>query len=256
VKFLLKKTLFIVLTGLFILAAVAGVMAMEPVQLVVDGKALSTSPAPVIQDDRVMVPVRFVAEALGALVSWDEENRAVLISRGGQGDQYLKGKNNPLAVKQGIANDFISARDLKDILDDDKDLDIGDYRTGHNGGDKIDNDPLVVDVRIKKDYDYGHIPTAVWIDVAENMAEGQNLETLKNLLDAHVKQGGKNEIVLYCYTGHMSGLAAGVLGSLGYNVKNMKFGYDIAWAGTGQKADPPVRATIEDKDGKARACGG
>jgi len=252
---LLKKTLFVALTGLFILAAVAGAAALEPVKLLVDGKELSTSPAPVIQDDRVLVPVRFVAEALGALVSWDEENSAVLINRGGRSDQYLKGKNDPLAVKQGIANNFISAQELKDILDDDKDLDIGDYRAGHNGGDKIDNDPLVIDVRAKNDYDEGHIPAAVWIDVAENMAEGQNVETLKSLLDAHVKQGGKNEVVLYCYTGNMSGLAAAVLGSLGFNVKNMKFGYDIAWAGT-KKADSPIRAAVEDKDGKARACGG
>lgn len=253
---LLKKILLITNVGfLLMLVGAIWVMAAEPIKLIVNGEPLATQPAPEMRENRVLVPVRFVAEALGAQVVWIAKNRAVVINWCSQGDNYLKGKNDPLATKQGIANNFISAQELKNILDDDKDLDIGDYRAGHNGGDQISNDPLVVDLRTKKDYDDGHIPTAVWIAPAENIAEEQNIKALKSLLDAHVKQRGKKEIVLYCYTGNASGLACGVLGSLGFNVKNLKFGYDIAWAGT-KKADSPIKATIEDKEGKLRSCGG
>lgn len=248
-----KKVLLTIIAGLLlILGGAFWVMASEPIKLIVNSKTVSTRPAPEIKDDRVLVPVRFIAEELGGLVTWDEENRAVIINQGSRGDRYLKGQN---ATRQGIANNLLSAQDLKDILDDDKDLDLADYRKNHNGGDNINNDPLVVDIRAEKDYNAGHIPAAVWINTAENMAEEKNIEALKSLLDAHVKQGGKNEVVLYCYTGNTSGLVSGVLGSLGLNVKSMKFGYDIAWAGT-KKADPPVKATIEDKDGKVSTCGG
>jgi len=47
------------------------------------------------------------------------------------------------------------------ILDDDLDNDMCDYRTNHNGGDIIGNDPLILDLRSSKDYDLGHIPSAI-----------------------------------------------------------------------------------------------
>jgi len=245
-----------IIAGLFLmLAGAIGVMAAEPIKLIVNGGQVSAWPAPEMREDRVFVPIRLVAEALGAQVSWDTENRAVIINQGGQGERYLKGQNDPLSKEQGSANNFISAQELKDILDDDLDSDLADYRKGHNGGDQINNDPLIIDLRTKEDYDEGHIPTALWIDTAENLAGAQNRETLKNMLDTHVQQEGENEIVLYCATGHTAGLVCGVLGALGFNVKNLRYGYEIAWAGT-RKADPPIRASIEDKDGYTRTCGG
>lgn len=251
-----KKLLILVSICLLLVTTGAiWAVAAKPLRLMVDGETVSVQPVPLTQGNRVFVPIRFVAETLGAQVYWDAGNSTVVINQGSRADLYLKGQIDPLRVKDDIANNLIKNSDLKDILDDDKDNDLGDYRTGHNGGDVIGNDPLIVDLREQSDYDAGHIPTAVWIDVAANMAEERNVKTLKGLLDAHVEAGGKNEIVVYCYTGNTSGLVSGVLGSLGFNVKNLKFGYDIAWAGT-KSADRAVKATIEDKEGHVRTCGG
>ena len=44
------------------------------------GEAKENDVAPVIRNDRTMLPARFVAENLGAAVVWDEDNKAVRIS--------------------------------------------------------------------------------------------------------------------------------------------------------------------------------
>lgn len=76
-----------------------------------------------------------------------------------------------------------------------------------------------------------------------------NVQRLKEvLLAAHVKQGGKNEIVVYCYTGHTAGLVAGVLGARGFNIKNLIYGFDNGWMGT-QIADIPARGPVESCEG-------
>jgi len=78
-------------------------MAVEPVQLVVDGKDITAISNPVIENDRLLVPIRYVSEAMGANVEWDPDLRTVRVSRGnldfqlwidnrlvsyGNGDQY------------------------------------------------------------------------------------------------------------------------------------------------------------------------
>lgn len=74
-------------------------------------------------------------------------------------------------------------------------------------------------------YDFGHIPSAVWVAEASDMGKQENEQRLRDLLAEHIVQGGKNEIVVYCSTGHMAGLVAGVLGSRGFNVKNLQYGF-------------------------------
>jgi len=250
---LLKKVI-IVLAGLMLLATICVEAAETTIKLVINGQPASVEPEPTIREGRVMVPVRFIAEHLGAQVKWDDANKTVNIDFK-QGDSYLKGQNNSSGTSTGTMSNFISASELKDILDDDKDNDLADYRQGHNGGDQIANDPLVVDLRKQDEYNAKHIPGAVWLADAENMAESQNLQKLKDLLDEHVAKGSKQEIVVYCYTGNLSGLVAGVLGSQGLPVKSMKYGFDIAWQGT-KKADKPILVPMEDSNGKAVQCGG
>ena len=48
---------------------------------VVDGQPKVSDLAPFIQDNRTFVPVRVVAEALGAEVEWDEATQTVTIAR-------------------------------------------------------------------------------------------------------------------------------------------------------------------------------
>lgn len=80
-----------------------------------------------------------------------------------------------------------------------------------------DNDPFILSVRAPDQYAVGHIPGAMnvpWREVAK-------LENLAKLpADKH--------IVDYCYTGHTGQVAATILGMLGYEVSNMKFGM-MAW---------------------------
>lgn len=52
-------------------------------QVIVDGKQITGDVKPFIYNDRVMVPLRFVAEALGAEVRWDESASKVIIEKQG-----------------------------------------------------------------------------------------------------------------------------------------------------------------------------
>lgn len=72
------------LIGLLTVAALAGVStvasAMVPITLVVNGKPLSISPAPFLEGGRLMVPLRAVAQALGATVTWDGSSHTVSVN--------------------------------------------------------------------------------------------------------------------------------------------------------------------------------
>jgi len=227
--------------------------AVKSVKLFIDNQLMMVEPGSILSNGQVYVPIRVVAEHFGAQVQWDDKNNAVLINQQ-QGDLYLKGQNVP-GGSSGIMNNLVKAAELKDILDEDGDGELADYRNGRSGGDDIANDPLVVDIRNQTDYDTSHIPGAVWITGVERIAEQDSIDQLNNLLNEHVKNGGKKEIVLYCYTGNTSGLAAGVLGAKGIPVKSMMYGFDIAWQGT-KSADKAIRADMEDSGGNTIGCGG
>ncbi len=93
------------------------------------------------------------------------------------------------------------------------------------------NDPLILDVRFGTDFNgpLGHIPGAIWIADFNKMAEPENLDALDAALAAHIQATGNDDIVVYCHLGQMSGLITGVLGSLGYDVKTLKLGYNMGW---------------------------
>ena len=50
-------------------------------EALVNGARVKVSPAPEVRNGRMYVPVRFVSEALGFRVSWDQEAREVLIEK-------------------------------------------------------------------------------------------------------------------------------------------------------------------------------
>jgi len=91
----------------------------------------------------------------------------------------------------------INADDLYDILND---------------GD-TSNDPFIVSVRSAEHYALGHIPGAINIPWKE-IAKEANLAKLPT----------DRQIVTYCYTGHTGQVAATILGLLGYDVVNLKYG--------------------------------
>lgn len=76
-----KLLAVLVLAVVFTLGTTFGALAVPgPVTILVNGRLVSTDVPAFIQDGRTMVPLRFVAEALGARVQWDEANRRVLIT--------------------------------------------------------------------------------------------------------------------------------------------------------------------------------
>jgi len=236
------KKIAILLICIFLLGC-GWAQAGQTIKLLINGVEAGGGPSVLFKGSRIYVPIRFVSEQLGAQVSWDEKNGTVTIDDQ-WGEHYLSKADN-----------LISPAELKKIFDDDNDNSLADYRTGRNSGDQPGNDPLVVDVRNKDDYDAAHVPGAVWIAPAGKMAEKQNIAGLKRLLAGHAAQGGVNEIVIYCADGNSSGLVAGVLGAQGLPVKNMTGGFDVGWSGT-KLADRAIKAPTEDSAGKTIYCGG
>ena len=52
------------------------------IKLNVDGRNIDASAAPMIKNNRTLVPVRIVSEALGAEVKWNNDDRSVFITKG------------------------------------------------------------------------------------------------------------------------------------------------------------------------------
>jgi rhodanese-related sulfurtransferase len=89
------------------------------------------------------------------------------------------------------------------------------YENLNDGDDS--NNPYIISVRSKEDYDKGHIPTAVWMD-AKTMFTADNLATLPT----------DKQIVVYCYTGQTASQVVSSLNMLGFDAYNMTFGFG-AW---------------------------
>lgn len=80
-----RKPIIIIMALLALLTAYqVGAYAGNPIKIVVDGKELTPDVPAQIIDGRTMVPIRFVAEALGAEVSWDAATNSVIITTAGQ----------------------------------------------------------------------------------------------------------------------------------------------------------------------------
>lgn len=79
----------------------------------VNGETKSNDVAPVIVNDRTMLPIRFVAEAMGATVLWDDETRTVTVTLGnitvtlvvGESVATVNGEEKELDSPSFIEND-------------------------------------------------------------------------------------------------------------------------------------------------------
>ena len=71
-----KKTL---LWSLILLFAVATpVQAQKPIQLWINGKYVQSDVAPVVENQRTLVPIRIISENLGIQVEWDQATQSVM----------------------------------------------------------------------------------------------------------------------------------------------------------------------------------
>ncbi|MGN7470952.1 N-acetylmuramoyl-L-alanine amidase [Brevibacillus sp. SAFN-007a] len=84
----MKRRVYPLLLALLVLllipgwAAAASRATEEAVNLMIGGQAVTPDVPPVIKDGRTLVPVRVIAESLGADVAWDEGKRTAVITRG------------------------------------------------------------------------------------------------------------------------------------------------------------------------------
>ncbi|MEW6724690.1 MAG: N-acetylmuramoyl-L-alanine amidase family protein [Bacillota bacterium] len=82
------KSFLIPLIAVFLTAALAitssPVLASLKITLIIDGQKAEPDVPPMVINNRTLVPVRFIAEHLGAQVGWHQETRTVTISRPGQ----------------------------------------------------------------------------------------------------------------------------------------------------------------------------
>lgn len=77
----MKRNVFVVfIVAVLVCALAAAAWATEPVKLVVNGQEIKPDVSPQIIGDRTMVPVRWIAEALGANVEWDAQTKTVIIT--------------------------------------------------------------------------------------------------------------------------------------------------------------------------------
>lgn len=73
----------------------------EMIELYLDGQAVSCDPSPIIKDGRTLIPVRALFEDMGAVVSWNESERAVGLECFGVSVKMIIGDKT--AVVNGIA---------------------------------------------------------------------------------------------------------------------------------------------------------
>lgn len=75
------------------------------ISVYVNGEQLETDTAPIIVDDRTLVPMRAVFEALGASVEWDERTQTVMAYKDGQMIGMTVGHNNMTVGGESVALD-------------------------------------------------------------------------------------------------------------------------------------------------------
>lgn len=108
----MKKAVSLLLVVFFILNSVLGVFASQEVRVTVDGEVVAFPDAkPFIDSNgRTLIPLRFVAEKLGATVDWNESTREIKITRGDK-ELELKIDSNYMRTKDGY-----KAMDTKAII--------------------------------------------------------------------------------------------------------------------------------------------
>lgn len=85
----------------------------EDITVLLDGKAVGFDVAPIIENDRTLVPLRAIFEALGAAVEWDAATQTVISQKGddtcvfqiGNDKMFVNGEEKTLDVAAKIVDD-------------------------------------------------------------------------------------------------------------------------------------------------------
>ena len=97
----MKKLISLLLAFVMIFGMATNVAKADDddIRLWVDGKYVSTDAKPYIEDSRTLVPIRFIAEALGYNVEWVESSQTVILTNGSDRIVMVIGSKN--ATKNG-----------------------------------------------------------------------------------------------------------------------------------------------------------
>jgi hypothetical protein len=106
-KWFMAMTIAVLVISLFGATASAASLPPTFVSVVLDGKKIwfPDAQAYVDENQRTLVPVRFVAESLGAKVGWEAQSQSVPIERDGQQIRLQIGSNIALVNGQEVALD-------------------------------------------------------------------------------------------------------------------------------------------------------
>ncbi|MGE5371081.1 MAG: stalk domain-containing protein [Solirubrobacterales bacterium] len=72
-----KKMIAVVLISLTVVLFACSAFALQPIQLWINGKQVVTEQTPILQNGRVYVPIRVVADNMNATVGWSAADRKV-----------------------------------------------------------------------------------------------------------------------------------------------------------------------------------
>ncbi len=77
----MKKLMALLIAGFFTLCGSSALADNDEIRVYIDNVRLSFDQAPVIQNERTLVPMRAIFEALGAEVEWNGENKSIIATR-------------------------------------------------------------------------------------------------------------------------------------------------------------------------------
>lgn len=108
----MNKKLLSALCAASMTFAVASPAMADDITVLLYGNAIEFDVAPIIENDRTLVPLRAIFEALGAQVEWDGENETVISAKGNNicvlqigGKMFVNGVEKELDVPAKIVED-------------------------------------------------------------------------------------------------------------------------------------------------------
>jgi phosphate transport system substrate-binding protein len=154
-----KKILGLFLALIFTFALAPSALAADAISIVIDGEAVISDTAPVVENKTTLVPLRVITEYLGAEVSWNEASRRAtvktaahtLVFAAGSASYTVNGKELSLSTAAKIVNSrmMIPLRALSESIGAKVDYDpsahavVVDYFTGISGSIKISGSTTV-----------------------------------------------------------------------------------------------------------------
>lgn len=207
-----------------------------PIQLVVNGQPVTTDVAPIIENDRTLVPIRALSEPLGFTVDWNQTERAVTLTKGNQVIILYVGRS------EALVNGEAKPIDVPPIIRDDRTL-IPVRFVGENMGLAVSWDPVNRIVGVDpKPAEQPETPAAstaseVWEALADDLYRDVHI---KAKITTTYEDGMAIEVnwELYVKGGNMLSVRrasspagdAVELGNALYNGKFWEKTYGLAWA--------------------------